>query len=275
MASRRVGATLACALLGAAAAQTPPTVEPGAAVRWTAPGAVACELGARRFDPIGDTCWFPVDLLQPPGPLTLAVVRGDGRETRAVQVADYPYDVQRLEIADQGYVDLSPENLARDRREKARIAELWGREGARRFELPLGTPLAAMPVGGRFGSRRIINGQPRSPHSGADYAADAGTPVLAVADGVVALAEEHFFSGKSVYIDHGLGLVTMSFHLSEILVEEGQAVKRGQTIGRVGATGRVTGPHLHFGARWQGARIDPGLLFGDGPARAPDLGAAR
>ncbi len=89
-----------------------------------------------------------------------------------------------------------------------------------------------------------------------------GTPVLAVADGRVVLAEEHYFAGKSVYVDHGGGLLSMSFHLSEILVEEGSEVKRGQPLGEVGATGRVTGPHLHFGLRWHGARVDPERLIG-------------
>lgn len=92
--------------------------------------------------------------------------------------------------------------------------------------------------------------------------------MLAPADGVVVLAEEQFFAGRAVYLDHGDGLISMSFHLSEIAVAEGQEVKRGQLIGRVGATGRVTGPHLHFGLRWRGARIDPAALLGE-PAALP------
>ncbi len=125
-----------------------------------------------------------------------------------------------------------------------------------------------MPEGGRFGARRFFNGQPRSPHSGADYAAAEGTPVRAVAAGTVVLADDLFFSGRSLFVDHGDGLISMYFHLSEALPGEGEEVRRGETIGRVGQTGRATGPHLHFGVRWRGARIDPDPLFGS-PDRVP------
>jgi murein DD-endopeptidase MepM/ murein hydrolase activator NlpD len=117
--------------------------------------------------------------------------------------------------------------------------------------------------GGRsFGARRFFNDQPRSPHSGIDLRAAAGTPVHAVGAGTVVLAAEHFFGGNSVYIDHGGGLISVSMHLSRMLVKQGERVTPGQVIGEVGATGRVTGPHLHFGVRWHGARVDPGLLLG-------------
>ncbi|HVS16088.1 MAG TPA: M23 family metallopeptidase, partial [Thermoanaerobaculia bacterium] len=89
-----------------------------------------------------------------------------------------------------------------------------------------------------------------------------GTPVLAAGDGVVALADELFFSGNSIFLDHGDGLVTMYFHLHEVFVAPGESVTRGAVIGTVGSTGRSTGPHLHFGARWRGARVDPALLLG-------------
>ncbi|MDE2978565.1 MAG: M23 family metallopeptidase [Acidobacteriota bacterium] len=120
-----------------------------------------------------------------------------------------------------------------------------------------------MPAGGRFGAKRIINGEPRSPHTGADYAVPQGTPVLAVEDAVVALAGEFFFSGNAVFLDHGNGLISMYFHLHEVFVEQGDEVPRGRLIGTVGSTGRSTGPHLHFGIRWQGARVDPALWLGE------------
>jgi murein DD-endopeptidase MepM/ murein hydrolase activator NlpD len=119
-----------------------------------------------------------------------------------------------------------------------------------------------LPEARSFGSRRILNDEPRSPHSGVDFSGATGTPVFAVADGLVVLADEHYFAGKSIYIDHGDQLVSMYFHLSEISVSEGDAVLSGTSIGAVGATGRVTGTHLHFGLRWHGSRIDPRVLLG-------------
>jgi murein DD-endopeptidase MepM/ murein hydrolase activator NlpD len=161
-------------------------------------------------------------------------------------------------------VDLSAKDLARVERENREIAALWGRRGARRFSLPLAPPLEPLPAGGRFGSRRVINGQPRSPHGGADYTIAAGTPVRAAADGTVALVGDHFFGGRSVFVDHGDGLLTMYFHLSRVDVQAGQELRRGETLGAVGATGRATGPHLHFGVRWRGARVDPAQLLDTG-----------
>jgi murein DD-endopeptidase MepM/ murein hydrolase activator NlpD len=99
----------------------------------------------------------------------------------------------------------------------------------------------------------------------------AGTPVAAVADGTVVLADDLFFAGNAVFIDHGDGLITMYFHLRDLKVKAGQDVKQGHSIGVVGSTGRVTGPHLHLGVRWHGARIDPALLLAD-PAKIPIVG---
>jgi hypothetical protein len=119
-----------------------------------------------------------------------------------------------------------------------------------------------MPVDGRtsgvFGSRRILNGQPRSPHSGHDIAATTGTEVKAAADGVISLvAQDMYFTGQTIMIDHGLGLQSVYAHLSAITVASGQTVRRGEVIGRVGATGRATGPHLHWGISWREHRLDP------------------
>jgi murein DD-endopeptidase MepM/ murein hydrolase activator NlpD len=108
---------------------------------------------------------------------------------------------------------------------------------------------------------RMITGQPRTPHNGEDIAAESGTVVVAMNDGIARLTVDHFFSGKGVLLDHGLGLYSMYFHLSEILVREGDPVARGQEIGKVGATGRATGPHLHWGVRLNGARVDPYALL--------------
>jgi murein DD-endopeptidase MepM/ murein hydrolase activator NlpD len=114
-----------------------------------------------------------------------------------------------------------------------------------------------------------FNGKPASQlHTGSDHATPVGTPVLAVADGTVVVAEDLFFEGNAVFIDHGDGLISMSFHLSEIKVQAGQEVKKGHTPGRIGSTGRATGPHLFFGVRWHDARIDPKFLLED-PDKIP------
>lgn len=255
---------LAAALLAAVAAPAVPSsskvVRPGTLVRWPGAGISSCALGGRSFEPLGDACWYPVDLLHRAGPLTLERQRAGRREAATVRVGPFDYPVQKLTLP-KGQVDLSPRDLERVARESREVATLWGRRGERRFALPLTPPLDPLPAGGRFGSRRIINGQPRSPHGGSDYTVAAGTPVRAVADGEVALVGEHFFGGRSVFVDHGDGLVTMYFHLSRVDVAAGEAVRRGETIGAVGATGRATGPHLHFGVRWRAARVDPAQLL--------------
>lgn len=252
---------LAWTLLGTAlVAQTRTvTARPGSVLRWVGEGTTECRFDGTTFKPREDTCYLPIDLLAE-GQLEAVRVR-DGREERLeIAVGDYPYAVQRLTV-DDSYVDLSAQDAARAEREAAQIAKLWDRAGPALDSPPLSAPLEHLPAGGRFGSRRIFNGQPRNPHTGSDFAADRGTPVLAPADGVVALSGAFFFSGNSIFLDHGDGLISMVFHLTEIFVEPGQRVTRGAVIGTVGSTGRATGPHLHFGLRWHGARIDPKPLL--------------
>jgi hypothetical protein len=255
---------------GAAAAAA--EVPPGGVVRWSAPGTAGCAFasGGEPWEPVGETCWYPVDLLHGEGVLEVVRWREGEREMVRVRVTGYPYEVQHIEIEDESQVFLSEEDLGRVERENARIGALWGRRGPRLFELPLHPPLEPLPEGGRFGARRFFNGEPRSPHTGADYSVPKGRPVLAAADGVVALTGDFFFSGKSVFLDHGDGLVTMYFHLSEVAVEEGERVARGRALGKVGSTGRSTAPHLHFGVRWRGERVDPRMLLE--PGRAPAVG---
>lgn len=128
------------------------------------------------------------------------------------------------------------------------IAPLWNGSFTRPLE---------GDVIGVFGTRSVINGQPRSPHSGVDLRGSEGTPVHSIQNGKVVLIADHFFSGKSVVIDHGGAIQSMYFHLQKTLVTEGEEVGKGQAIGLVGATGRATGPHLHFGLRVNGAKVDP------------------
>ncbi|MGH7412399.1 MAG: M23 family metallopeptidase [Candidatus Methylomirabilis sp.] len=178
-----------------------------------------------------------------------------------IRVRPRRFAVQRLTLP-QPMVELGPETAARVSEEAQRLNDLWETVSPRRvwqgaFLTP--APAAAGPEG--FGLRRIINDQPRSPHSGADYKAPQGSVVRASNAARVVLAEEQFFGGNALVLDHGLGLYTMYFHLQEFLVKAGETVHKGQEIGRVGATGRATGPHLHFGVRLNGARIDPAALL--------------
>lgn len=253
------------------AAPSPSPVRPGGVVAWVGDGTDLCRAGGRAWEPLGNACYYPIDLLTPAGPVVLERRRRGVEETTRVTVGPYPYAEQRLTITDESKVHLSAHDEARVAREQERVAALWLREMRPRFTLPLFPPLGAPRDGGRFGSRRLINGEPRSPHTGVDYAAPAGAPVYAAAAGVVVVAEDLFFSGNSVFLDHGGGLITMYFHLSRMLVGEGDTVARGVRIGLVGATGRATGPHLHFGVRWHGARVDPDLLLGR-PERITTVG---
>ena len=245
-------------------------VSPGTLLRWPGVGVESCSLGDRTWSPLNGECWYAIDLLAGEGPTEVARWRGGQREVSAIQVGAYPYEVQYITLEDDSQVQLSPENLRRVQSENAQIAALWGVETERRFELPLGPPLANTPKGGRFGARRFFNNQPRSPHTGADYSAAAGTPILAVGAGTVALTGDFFFPGKSVFVDHGDGLISMYFHLSGMAVEKGDQVERGEILGLVGQSGRATGPHLHVGVRWHGARIDPRLLF-ESPDNLPTI----
>ena len=207
-----------------------------------------------------------IDLEQPPGPVIVRAEAEDqsGRPLagqRALRVLDAHFPVQRLSVP-RSFVELDAATLERVDREKAVLDRLWDvvtPEPLWRgpFRLPLD---GAGPALG-FGVRRIINGEPRAPHSGVDFPAAAGTPVVAANAGVVALVADHFFAGTSIILDHGLGLYTMYFHLQESLVQPGQRVDAGQVIARAGSTGRATGPHLHWGARLYGARIDPRALL--------------
>jgi murein DD-endopeptidase MepM/ murein hydrolase activator NlpD len=207
-----------------------------------------------------------VDLEQAPGPVTVGVEATDARgqplrAQRALRVLDGRYPVQHLSVP-RHFVELDAATLERVSREKAVLDRLWERALPERLWTgPFRVPLETAGPGYGFGLRRIINGEPRSPHTGTDFTASPGTPVLAANAGLVAVVAEHFFAGTSIVLDHGLGLYTMYFHLQESLVQAGQRVERGEAIARVGSSGRATGPHLHWGARLHGARIDPEALL--------------
>lgn len=174
------------------------------------------------------------------------------------------YEIQEIDFPKEEYVHLSAEDLARHYGEQAVIKPIFRRRGGdAQFTLPLGKPADPLPVGQYFAVHRVFNGEPKSRHTGIDYAIGIDNPVISAADGTVIMTGDHFFSGKSVYVYHGDGLISMYFHLNDIGVEKGQEVKKGDEIGKIGSTGRSTGPHLHLGVRWRGARVDPNILLGD------------
>jgi murein DD-endopeptidase MepM/ murein hydrolase activator NlpD len=211
--------------------------------------------------------WVGVDLEESPGVKEVAVTVGDGSAGKPasakgrILVFSGGYPVQHLTVP-RTFTELDAATLERVAREKAVLDRLWEAATPERFwRSAFRSPLDGAARGSGFGLKRIINGEPRAPHTGADISAPGGTPVLAANAGTVALADDHFFAGNSLVLDHGEGLYTMYFHLQELLVRPGQRVAMGETIGRVGSTGRATGPHLHWGARLLGARIDPEELF--------------
>ena len=180
-----------------------------------------------------------------------------------VTLLPHAYAEQRLKIANKSYVSPGQVQLDRIARERKIIDAALN--NFRDVEVRDVSLIA--PVEGRrsssFGLRRFYNEQPRSPHKGMDIAAGEGTPIEVPLDGVVAATGDYFFNGNTVILDHGQGYVTMYCHLSEIAVEEGQSVSTGETLGAVGATGRVTGPHLHFGTYLNGTAVDPAILIRD------------
>lgn len=208
---------------------------------------------------------FDIDTKPGAQPWRVAVLE-PGLEPRSlpgrVVVKGRHFSVQRLTVPPK-MADLDPETEQRAVAEGEHLQTLYRTITPERLWRGTFTrPVAGTDPPEGFGARRIINGKPRAPHGGADYAASRGTPVVAVNSGRVALVADYFFPGRLVALDHGLGLYTLYFHLDTVSVGEGERVGRGQVLGTVGSTGRATGPHLHFGAHLAGARIDPTTLLG-------------
>jgi hypothetical protein len=219
-----------------------------------------------------------------PGALDLTVLEGEQR-ARMVSfgVGVHDYDTQRITLANRRQVEPEPMDLLRIEREQGSIVRAfstWSDEAPE----SLGFDLPAMGrISSTFGLRRFFNDEPRQPHSGLDIAAPEGTPIVAPAAGTVIETGDYFFNGNSVFIDHGQGLITMYNHLSRVDVAKGVRVARGDRIGLVGRTGRVTGPHLHWSVSLNNARVDPALflsrevrerIFAGFPAEAQPAAAA-
>jgi hypothetical protein len=233
----------------------------GLVLGTTTPGATATLDG--RTLPVSPEGRFVFGFGRDATAALLRVTLPDGSdEERRLAVAKREWDIQRVDGVPQNTVTPDPAELARIKREAAAIRALRQTASAEAdFITPMIWP-AHGPISGVYGSQRILNGEPRAPHMGVDIAAPAGTPVVAAAGGTVRLAETLFLTGNTILIDHGYGLETSYAHLSRLDVKPGQHVRQGEEIGLVGATGRVTGPHLHWGMEWFDVRLDPQLVVG-------------
>lgn len=212
--------------------------------------------------------WFVFGFGRDAPPQAELVVRhADGHEERrTLDVTPRTYQVQRIDGLPPRQVTPSEEDLVRIQAEAELIEAARARNSKDRGFSEKVTWPALGPISGVYGSQRILNGEPRTPHRGVDVAAPAGTPVGAMASGVVSLAEpDLYFTGGTVMIDHGHGLHSIYVHLQDVLVEVGQRLSPGTPLGTVGATGRATGPHLHWGVYWFDEAVDPALLVGPMP----------
>ncbi len=216
-----------------------------------------------------DSTWMAVVGIalsaDPAKPQSLTVTDASGNEPRERRVVfalqRKRYAEQRLQVAPK-HVELSAADLARAQRERVHLSQVLGRFDATREpqSMRLQAPVEG-PRSSSFGLRRVFNGQPRSPHSGMDLAAASGTPVLCAAAGQVVDTGDYFFSGQCVIIDHGQGFITLYCHLSAIDSTPGQVLDAGTALGNVGATGRATGPHLHFSVFLNAQAVDPALFL--------------
>ncbi len=196
------------------------------------------------------------------GSLNLTLKDSEGARTVKVEALSVPWHEDRLTVAPQ-YVTPPAEVQARIKRDgehNARVLAPTPPEAE--WTLPLYRPVKGS-ISGPFGGRRVFNGQPRAPHKGTDMRGPTGTPAHAVAAGTVVLAEPQYYSGNVVMVDHGQGVISMYAHLSAFDVKVGDRVERGQIVGKVGATGRVTGPHLHLGLMVQGVAVDAMPLYAE------------
>ena len=204
-----------------------------------------------------------IDLAQPAGRDRIRLYESGTASpitSLAIEIQKHDYPSQYLKLP-ENFVELTPAELKRAVKEEKELDRIFANDKTG----PLWNGDFVLPVHGiittPFGVRRFLNGEPRAPHTGIDIAGKAGTPVDATNDGIVCYKGSLFFGGNSILINHGQGIYSMYFHLGKYAVKKGEYVKKGQTIGYIGETGRVTGPSLHFGIRIADSKVDPELLF--------------
>jgi murein DD-endopeptidase MepM/ murein hydrolase activator NlpD len=268
MRSRLAATALLLATMAASGAladtrlELPAQVRQGELVIGRVPPGTQVDLGDRRLR-VAPEGWFAFGVGRDGGPVQTVTVRfPDGSRHQAqVPVARRDWRIERVDGLPPSTVSPDPVLAQRIAREQAQVAAARERDDPRTdFVAGFQWPVRGR-ISGVFGSQRILNGQPRQPHYGFDIAAPTGTPVSAALDGRVTLSGDFFFFGQLLVVDHGHGVNTLYAHLSERSVAEGEAVARGQPIGRIGATGRVTGPHLHFSLSWYQTWLDPQPLL--------------
>ena len=243
-------------------------VAPGEIVLLTITGATTAPR-ARVFDrqlrayPAEAGAWtviVGIDLDVKPGKYTVAIDAGSDKASHLLEVAAKQFGTRTLKV-DDAFVNPSAASQLRIADEAKLLAAIWEESAsAPLWTGPFIRPVSE-PANSAFGRRSIFNGQPRSAHGGADFLSPAGTPVKSPNAGKVMLARELYYSGNTVIVDHGVGVLSFFAHLSATTVSRGDRVETGQIVGRVGATGRVTGPHLHWMLRASGARVDPLALL--------------
>jgi murein DD-endopeptidase MepM/ murein hydrolase activator NlpD len=201
-----------------------------------------------------------IDLDVRPGIYTIAATAGDRRATSTLRIVRRAFATRKLTV-DPAFVNPPESELPRIERERMQLEKLWQSWTTEKLWDGAFEPPVPEPANSAFGTRSILNGEPRSPHGGADFPSPAGTPIKAPNAGRVVVADALYFTGNTVVVDHGLGLYSLFAHMTEMQVHLGDTVKTGQILGTVGSTGRVTGPHLHWAVRLDGARVDPVALL--------------
>jgi murein DD-endopeptidase MepM/ murein hydrolase activator NlpD len=245
-------------------------LEQGGLIVGAAPPGASIVVGARTIPASADGTFLVGIDRDAPAEMTIDIVGPSGaRETRTVAIAPRTWKIEKVDGVPQNLVTPDPATAARIAEDSKILREVRARLELQPFYKTGFIRPATGRISGVFGSQRILNGEPRAFHAGLDIAAPTGTPVKAAADGVVSLAHpDMVLSGQTVMINHGYGLQTSYIHMSRIDVTDGQQVKQGDVIGAIGATGRVTGPHLHFSVLWFDTRLDPETIFETMPARS-------